>query len=232
MSRVEKASVRTVAATAMSLAAVSTLVTLGRQPLSWDEAVTLGAAERSPGQLLRMLGHTDAPLGLYYFLMQGWLAIGDALGVGTAAWWLRLPSALAAIAAVGVLVVLVSRWFGPVAALVAGVLLAVHPMLTFYAQDARPYALVTLAFLLSTVALLRALESLTWQRLSVYALAVVGCLYLHLFVGYAFGAHLLLVLRGGAAQRSRTALWRWALVASGVTIAVSPLLIVSRRETG
>jgi mannosyltransferase len=179
-----------------------------------------------------MLGHTDAPLGLYYFLMQGWLAIGDGLGVGPAAWWLRLPSALAAIAAVGVLVVLVSRWFGPAAALVAGVLLAVHPMMTFYAQDARPYALVTLAFLLATLALLRAVESPTWQHLSVYGIAAVGCLYLHLFVGYAFGAHLVLLLRARAGQRSPTPLWRWAVVAGGVMVAATPLLVVSRRETG
>jgi mannosyltransferase len=232
MSRVEDLSLRMVAAAAMSLAAVSTLVTLGRQPLSWDEAVTLGAAERSPGELFRMLGHTDAPLGLYYFLMQGWLSIGDALGVGAAAWWLRLPSALAAIAAVGVLVGLVSRWFGLTAALVAGVLLAVHPMMTFYAQDARPYALVTLAFLLATLALLRAVDSPTWQRLSLYGIVAVGCLYLHLFVGYAFGAHLVLVLRARGARRSAPTLWRWAVVAGGVVIAVSPLLMASRRETG
>ena len=148
----------------MAVAAVATLPTIDRQPLSWDESVTRSAADRSPHQLFGLLAHTDAPLGLYYLLMHGWTGLGRALDVGSSAGWLRLPSALAAIAAVGVLVLLVDRWFGSRAALLSGLLLAVHPMLTFYGQDARPYTLVTLCFLLATWALLPALERPTAAR--------------------------------------------------------------------
>ncbi len=215
---------RSAALAAMAVAAVATLVSIDRQPLSWDEAVTLGAAERSPHQLVAMLGHTDAPLGLYYFLMQGWLWLGDLAGIGTAAGWLRLPSAAAAIAAVGLLVAIVATWFDRRTALLAGVLFAVHPMLTFYAQDARPYTLVVCAFLASTWLLLRALERPDARRLAAYAVVAVLALYLHLFVGYAFAAHAVLVIR------RREHLRRWVVVAVAVAVAATPLLLVARGQ--
>lgn len=228
-SRLQLLSARAVALSTMSIAAVTTLVTLGRQPLSWDEAVTLDAAERSPALLWRMLGHTDAPLGLYYALIHGWLVVGRPFGWASAAWWLRLPSALAAIGAVGLLTVLATRWFGSTAGLVGGALLAVHPMLTFYAQDARPYALVTVTFLAATLALSRAIRTPSWPRLALYGLAVTGCLYLHLFSGYALAAHLLPVVR---TTRGRPRLrMRWVTVYAAVVAAVAPLVLVARRQT-
>jgi mannosyltransferase len=138
-----------------ALAAAATLPTLGRQPLSWNEAVTLNAARRSPGQLWTLLQHTDAPLGLYYTLMHAWLTVLGWLGVGATSYVLRLPSALADIACVVIVVVVVSRAFDRATAILAGTILAVHPMMTFYAQDARPYALVVLSFVASTGVLTR-----------------------------------------------------------------------------
>jgi hypothetical protein len=93
------------------------------------------------------------------------------------AWWLRLPSAMAAVAAAGVLVLLASHFFGRRTALVAGLLFAAHPMVTCYAQDAPPYTLVTLGLLLSTALLLRALEYPSGPRLIGYVLASVLTLY-------------------------------------------------------
>jgi mannosyltransferase len=215
-----------VAAPAVAVAAAITLPTLGRQPLSWDEAVTFGAAERSPHQLLLMLGHTDAPLGLYYLLMQGWVWLLGELGFAPTAGWLRLPSAAAAIGAVGLLVVLVRRWFDPATALLAGLLLAVHPLLTFYAQDARPYTLVTCAFLASTWALLRAVARPSWWRLAVYAGLAVLTLYLHFFSAYALAAQAVVVLA------ARRALWRWLVVVLVVVASVVPLVLVARHESG
>lgn len=217
---------RRAALVSMAVGAVATLPTIDRQPLSWDESVTRSAADRSPHQLFGLLAHTDAPLGLYYLLMHGWTGLGRALDAGTSAGWLRLPSAMAAVAAVGVLVLLVDRWFGSRAALLSGLLLAVHPMLTFYGQDARPYTLVTLSFLLATWALLPALARPTAARLGRYAALVTLTLYLHLFAGYAFAAHALLVARSGSHRR------RWAGVAAAVLAAVLPLLLVARHQTG
>jgi mannosyltransferase len=140
------------------VALVSCLTGLGRQPLSWDEAVTANAAARPVPDLWVLVRHTDAPLALYYLLMHGWTGLLAGFDVRTTEFWLRLPSALAAVAAVAVTVQLGSRMFAPAAGAVAGLLLAVHPLLVFYAHDARPYALVTLAVLGSVAALRQALR--------------------------------------------------------------------------
>lgn len=215
-----------VAGAAMALCAVAVLPTIGRQPLSWNEAVTLGAAQRSPTELWAMLRHTDAPLGFYYLITHYWTSSLHAIGIETTAAWLRLPSALAAIGAVGLLVQLVSRWFDQRIGLLAGTLLALHPLLTFYAQDARPYALVTAAYLGSTWALLRALDQPSPPRYATYSLLAVATIYLHLFAIYAFAAHAIVVAR---TQRVREP-WLW--VAVSVAAAITPLLVLSHGESG
>ena len=93
----ERLRLRQTIAGCAALSALATLPTLARQPLSWNEAVTLGAAQRSPSELWALLKHTDAPLGLYYLIIHGWLVALGWLGIGATAFWLRLPSALAAI---------------------------------------------------------------------------------------------------------------------------------------
>lgn len=209
----------------MTLTAVTTLTRLGHQPLSWDEAVTVEAARRSPAHLMGMLAHTDAPLGAYYALMHCWIRLVGSLGIRVSAGWLRLPSALAAIALVGLFVVCVARWFDRRIAALAGGLLAVHPMLTFYAQDARPYTLVTLGFLASTWALLRALDRPSGSRVAIYAGLAVATLYLQLFAVFAFTAHLVIVGR----RRGQTR--RWLAIWAGIGLAVLPLVVVSADQS-
>ena len=210
----------------MTLTAALTLPTLGRQALSWDEAVSASSAQRSLPHLAQMLSHTDAPLGLYYLLLHGWVSFGQALGVeGDNAWWLRFPSAVAAIAATGVLVVLVARFFGPRTALIAGLLFASHPMVAYYAQDARPYTLVTLGLLVCTVLLVRALERPTGLNLGGYALMSVVTLYLHLFAIFAFAGHAYLILVRGRPR------WRWGLVAAVIVGAITPLAVLAHGQT-
>lgn len=213
------------AGVAMVVAALASLPTLGHQPLSWDEAVTLSAAQRRPPELLALLRHTDAPLGTYYAFIHAWLAMLRLVGIDPTGTWLRLPSALAATGAVGLLVVIAARWFDVRTALLAGVLFAVHPMLTFYAQDARPYALVTCAYLASTWALLRALDRPTTVRLTCYALLAIVTIYLHLFAVYALAAHFVLVAGARASRR------RWAIVGAVIATAVVPLLVVAHGES-
>jgi mannosyltransferase len=224
--RIERMRLWVVAAVAMAVAAATTLVGIGRQPLSWDEAVTLEAAQRRPAELIDMLHHTDAPLGLYYAGMHVWVGLGDRTGIGSSAGWLRLPSALAAIAAVGILVTLVAGWFDRRTALLSGLLLAVHPLLTFYGQDARPYTLVTCAFLAATWLLRRALLRPDVGRLAAYTLVSIVALYLHFFVVYAFAAHVVLV------ARRRIAVRRWLVVGATLAVAVTPLVLVARHQSG
>ncbi|MDT5043881.1 MAG: mannosyltransferase [Actinoplanes sp.] len=207
-------------------AAVSCLTGLGHQPLSWDEAVTLSAARHTPGRLLALLTHTDAPLGFYYALMHGWVRLGDAAGITATVAWLRLPSAVAAIAAVALTAVLAADWYGPRAGLVAGALLAVHPLLVFYAHDARPYALATFLVVALTWLFVRIRRHPTTTGLGAYAVLATVTIYTHLFSSLVLIVHFLVVAVRGPRRVA------WSVVAAAVAVAAVPLVLISSRETG
>ncbi|WP_203963488.1 glycosyltransferase family 39 protein [Actinocatenispora thailandica] len=198
---------------------------LGRKPLSWDEAVSLSAAQHRLSGLAALLAHTDAPLGAYYLLLHGWLALGRLLGQPPVESWVRLPSLVGAVVAVGCIVALAARYVGPPAAAVAGVLLAVHPTFVFYAQDARPYGLATAAIAAATVLFVRALDRPSPGRLASYAGVAVLAVALHLFAALALLAHAVVAVRRGRPAG------RWVLTAMAVAIAVTPLVLVSARQT-
>ena len=210
----------------VGVAAFAALPTLGHQPLSWNEAVTLGAAQRSPSELWALLRHTDAPLGLYYLIIHVWLMMLSWIGIGADAFWLRLPSALAAVAAVALVAAIVSRTFDRRVALVAATVLAVHPMLTFYAQDARPYALVTLSFVAATAALIGALQRPSAVRMAAYVGLATTTIYLHLFSMYGFVAHLYLIVRLTMPGQRR----RWVMAASALGAAIAPIAILATSQ--
>jgi len=216
---------RRAVAAATGVAMVSCLAALGSQPLSWDEAVTANAAERTPGALWWLLSHTDAPLGAYYLFMNGWVRALHLLGVAPSDGWLRLPSALAAVGSVALTAALATHWLGPRAGLVAGTLLAVHPLFVFYAHDARPYTFATLFILASTIALVRALDRPNASRLCSYAAAAIMAIYAHLF------ACLVLAAQAIAIARNRAHRWRFAWVGLAVGLAAVPLVWIGSRET-
>src|SRR3954452_24193465 len=60
---------------ATAVATLTGLTGLGYQPLAWNEAVTASAAQHDPARLVALLSRTDAPLGLYYALMHGWVSL-------------------------------------------------------------------------------------------------------------------------------------------------------------
>jgi mannosyltransferase len=208
------------------LAAVACLVGLGRQPFSWDEAVSLNAARRGPGHLWTLLRHTDAPLGAYYYGLHLWLRLGAVLGISANATWVRLPSALAVIAAVGLTTALACRLLGPVAGLVSGVVLALHPLVEFYAQDARPYAIAMLLAVATTRVLLADLRMPRMLILAGYTLLAIAALYDQFWSVFVIVAHGILVLMRGRRR------WRYAIAAAVIAVAVIPLVVFSQRESG
>ncbi len=125
-------------------AALATLaVTLWKiqAPSFWrDEGATQSATRRSFTDLIAMLGHVDAVHGAYYLLM--WLEVRLA-GHGELA--LRLPSALAMAATAALITVTGRRLVSQRAGLAAGLTFAALPAVSWFAQDARPFALETAA---------------------------------------------------------------------------------------
>jgi mannosyltransferase len=133
---------------------VVTLYRIGVPSFTRDEGATLLAVHRSFPQLLRMLGNVDVVHSEYYALM--WVV--TRLG-GSSELVARAPSAVAmAVAATGV-TLLGQRLVCGRAGLAAGLLFAAFPSVSYYAEDAREYALVTALATVSGYLLIRALEA-------------------------------------------------------------------------
>ncbi len=120
-------------------------------PILWrDELATWSAASRTLPQLWAMVHNVDAVLGLYYLGLHLWMAVfGDSAAA------MRLPSALAMTGAAAVVALTGKRLGGTRVGLISGLIFAVVPSVSRYAQEARPYAFATLFATLATLLLLR-----------------------------------------------------------------------------
>jgi mannosyltransferase len=223
--RVAKVDPRVTLGAATAVAVATCFTALGRQPLSWDESVSANAAGRGLPALLRLLRHTDAPLGPYYLLLHWWVRLLSGAGVRPTEAWLRAPSAAAAVVTVAVVAYLGTRLAGPVTGLVAGVVLAVDPLFVFYAHDARPYALATMCVAVATLALFIWLDRPRPEALVGYAVAMTAAAYLQLFAIFVLAAHALVMVRHRAGRQ-------FAVPVVAVLAAVAPLALASAGQTG
>ncbi len=96
---------------------------------------------------------------------------------GLSSWSILLPQALAGVLTVALLFMIVRRSFGPVAAVIAGAVMALTPAAVLIFRFNNPDALLTLLLVAGAWALLRALDrgSLRWTAL---AAALVGFAFL------------------------------------------------------
>lgn len=196
------------------------LLGLDRHSVWRDEAASLVAARRSLPELWTMVGHVDIVHALYYALLHVWLQVGS----GEA--WARVPSVLAMAAAAGLVGLVGARLVSPSVGLVAGLLFAVNPSVSYYAQEARSTALVVAVALLATWLLLQAVDrSPRWW--AAYAAACVVLVALNLLaILVPLGLALTLLWWGG----SRRVLLRCA-VATATTVPVAvALLVISSRQ--
>ena len=179
---------------------VTLVVTLWRiqKPSYWrDEGATLSAVHRSFPQLLRLLDRMDAVHGTYYVLMWPWVRLA---GSGELA--VRLPSAVAMAVAAGVVTVLGRRLVSTGAGLAAGLAFAAIPAVSWFGQDARPFALETAAAAVASYCLVRLLDGDRLRRRAAwYALSLVA-------VGLANVFGLLLVPPTRSPWRRRAAPYR------------------------
>jgi hypothetical protein len=132
---------------------------------------------------------------LYFVVAWAFQKLGDPFT------FLRLPSLLAGVATVPLVYLLGLQTVGRRAALVATGLFALSPLAIYYATEARAYALMTLLLVLSTIVLLRAIETNDRRWWAALALLAAGAMYTHytaIFVlatqaGWALFAHRQLV---------------------------------------
>jgi 4-amino-4-deoxy-L-arabinose transferase-like glycosyltransferase len=204
-------------AAALVAAAVLRLRGLGDASLWSDELVAWWAASgESLGDVVSRATTCMATPPLSFLVQH--MSVGAA---GASEWALRLPSALAGIAAVALAFAAGRRLFGHAAGLAAAFLLAVHPVHLWFSTDARPYSLAVLLALGSTWALSEMVRSQgRWTAVATYAVLTAGLLHAQfIFVPFVVAqvVALLLMPRSGVpalpARRLAVALGGMALLA-------------------
>ncbi|MFI1973048.1 glycosyltransferase family 39 protein [Streptomyces cinnamoneus] len=209
------------------LAPVAVMLALGLWGLDrgtvWrDEGATLQVARRSVPEIWHLLGNVDAVHGLYYLLMHPLMALRADETT------LRLPSVLAAAATAGLTAAVGVRLARPRVGLWAGLLYAVTPFVSHYAQEGRSYALVAAGAALATWLLLRAVEHPSYGWWTGYGAAVAVTALLHEFAVLLLAAHGVTLL----ASRVPWRVWRgWGCAAVAACAVLAPLAVVSRGQS-
>jgi mannosyltransferase len=199
-----------------------------RNAMGNDEVASRYAAMLSLGQLFHLLSHLDAVHGFYYLVLHCWIAVA-----GSTATIIRIPSVVFMAAAAGLIVIIGRRLTGSaLAGLFAGLIMALTPIISFYAQTARSYALVFCCVVATTLALLRALEAedaggpRTRWWLLYGALVTVGGYLNELFL-LVLAAHAVTVL---LTRYGRQTVKHWLVSAVVGAVLVLPVIALSVKE--
>jgi mannosyltransferase len=197
---------------------------IGKPELWRDELRSWSAASRSLDQIFHMLGTTDAAVALYYLLLHYWMAI-----FGDSATAMRLLSAVAMAASAVLISLIGQRLFDRRTAILGGLIFAIIPAISRFAQEVRPYALTMLMATAATLLLLRLIEKPGWGRALAYGLAVTGLALTQVValpLLFAHGVGVLLMRR----ERRMMVLWSVG-VAVGLALA-SPIILLSSSQYG
>jgi uncharacterized membrane protein len=197
-------------------AAALRFATLGVQSYHHDEIVTASRVLRgSFWHAMDAVGFSESAPPLYYALAWLWTQV-----TGTGEAGLRSVSALAGVATVPVAFALGAQLSGRRAGIVAAALVAVNPMLVWYSQEARAYALFALLTALSLLYFVRALDQGRRRDFIAWGIASALALATHYFAAFPIAAEALWLLR----RRGReTAPGLGILAAAGLLLA--PLAI-------
>jgi mannosyltransferase len=199
-----------------ALAAAIRFSTLGLQAYHHDEIVTASRILRgSFGHAMNAVGFSESAPPLYYALAWVWTQL-----TGTGEFGLRSISALAGVATVPVAYLITVELRGRRAGIAAAALAATNPMLVWYSQEARAYALFALLTSVALLYFVRALDGGRRRDFTGWGIASALALATHYFAAFPIAAEAVWLLR----RRGRPALaGLWIVVAAGLLLA--PLAI-------
>jgi mannosyltransferase len=188
----------------------------------FDEAITRDVTSRSASEIVGLAEHVDLVHTAYYLLVHA------VLGTSESVTPIRMLSVVAA-ALTAVLLVRLGRELGSAhVGVLAGLLWTLAPLVSRYAQEARPYAMVALAATATTLALVRFCRR-PWLpgRAGLYAVSLVVLGLLNVLALLLLVVHLTYVLATSAGTIRR----RWALSVAGALVVLSPMLIASAGQS-
>jgi mannosyltransferase len=199
---------------------ILSMVSIGRGSFSLDESVSVTLARSSWHSFGHTIVHREANMSFYYLLLRFWTELGHSEAVA------RSFSVVASLGTLATIMVVARQLFDRRTAIIAGILLAVDPLIVFFAQDARGYALSILLATASSALFARAVTSETrWGPWVAYVVVSVLATYTNFWVA--------LMLIGHAASLAflppRRAPWR-RLVPTGVVLGILlvPLALLIR----
>ena len=211
-----------VVAAAAAVAAVLRLATLAHDDLWIDEAYTLALDQRGFGGMLALFTR-EANGTLYQLVSYPFVAVSDSLDA------LRLPAAIAGIAAVPAVFWAGRPLVGDRAAAGGAVLMAVSPMAITHSQDARPIIFVVTFAALSYGCLVRAGRDGGTGMWVLYVLATAAVLYSNVASGvWLLVAQAVHVLAVDPRARGR---WLRAVAVLAVLCVPLGILTVLERRT-
>lgn len=199
--------------------------TLAEQSLWFDEGLTRNLVVEPFGRMVSGVVNTENTPPLFYVL-----TYVSAHVVGSQEVGLRLASALCGTATIAVAYLAGRELAGVRAGLWAAALVAVNPMLVWFSQEARSYALLVLLTSVGLVCFLRTARS--GERRALFGWTVVSALALatHYFAIFPIAAEAGWLLctrrRGEAAVRVRFAVGAVALV----VVAIAPVAVAQERS--
>src|SRR5918995_3835026 len=161
------------------LGALLRFVTLGDQSYWGDEGVTVALVRMGFGDMLDTIPKSESTPPLYYALAWVWTR---ALG-SSEEWGLRSLSALAGTATIPVLYAATCTLVTRRAALVAAALAACSPLLVWYWQESRAYALLSLLIAFTLLFFARALDGRE-RALVPWAVAAALAVATHYFAAF------------------------------------------------
>jgi mannosyltransferase len=207
----------------IAFGAVLRFATLDTQSFYLDETVTAWLMQKSFWGMLAALPGSESAPPLYYVLLWPWAKLWGTGEVG-----LRSFSALVGTAAIPIAYAVAARLASKRAGLITAALVTVNPLLVWYSQEARVYALFVTLAALSLLAFAAALREPGPRTVALWCLASAAAVLTHYFAVFLIVAEAVILYRASQA-RGRLLLAFAGLAAVGA--ALLPLAIAQRGGT-
>jgi mannosyltransferase len=191
---------------------------LGAKSLWLDEASSVTFARQPWLAFLSTMWYGEVNMAFYYFVLRGWLHLGDT------EFWLRSLSAIFGAASLAATYHLGKRFLSPQTGFAAAAFLAVNSFHIQYSQELRSYSLLVLLLVLSAGAFLAAIETPERTHLWViYAVLSALAVYTQVFAVFVIASQWLVLT---PERIKRLGFARLCLVAAGLSVLVAPVIAV------